>query len=86
MRPGRTSAAPKRTPAPVVVPRAGGWAARVMCLVAPWWGLCPGDLRSWIVGLPAAVLAAWAGTALTPPLRPRLRLCGCARFASRSSC
>jgi len=55
-------------------------AAHVFLLAALWWLLNPQDATSWIVGVPAVVLAAWAETRLMSDAHQGIRLRALPRF------
>jgi multicomponent Na+:H+ antiporter subunit E len=47
-----------------------------------WWLITQGRPEAWLIGVPAAVLAAYTSTRLGAPARPRLDLRGLPAFAA----
>lgn len=61
--------------------RLGDGALRLGLLAALWWLLAGADARSWIVGVPVVLVAAWVSRRLTPAVAWRWGWAGAFRFA-----
>jgi multicomponent Na+:H+ antiporter subunit E len=60
---------------------AGRFVARLALMALVWWGMNGTDWRSWLVGGPAVVAAAWVSVRLLPDARWRLSAGGAIAFA-----
>jgi multicomponent Na+:H+ antiporter subunit E len=58
------------------------FASRFGLLLIAWFVIAEGDARSFVVGVPLALVAALVSLAAAPPARSRVSLAGLARFAA----
>ncbi|MDJ0956835.1 MAG: Na+/H+ antiporter subunit E [Arenicellales bacterium] len=58
------------------------WALRCFVLAGLWVVISDGDTSSWLIGVPAVVVAAWASTELGPRENRKVSLLGALGFVS----
>lgn len=65
-------------------PSPADWLVRITGFGLVWWIITDADLGSWLIGIPAVLLASWASLALAPNAadRPRLRLARVPEFVA----
>jgi multicomponent Na+:H+ antiporter subunit E len=65
---------------PLTTSTMSGFLIRMMIFAGLWWVIADGQTESWLIGLPAVVLAALVSVSLSGHALPRLSVSGLLRF------